>query len=39
MLPHMSKVSDSGQGRTKAPFSIAPALKCRGGCYSIPWIA
>ena len=23
----------------KAPFSIATSPTCRGGCYSIPWIA
>ena len=23
----------------KAPFSIATTSRCRGGCYSIPWIA
>ena len=23
----------------KASFSIATTLSCRGGCYSIPWIA
>ena len=22
----------------KAPFSIATTPKCRGGCYSFPWI-
>ena len=22
----------------KAPFSIATPLRCRGGCYSFPWI-
>ena len=27
------------EGDPKAPFSIATALKCRGGCYSFPWIA
>ena len=26
-------------GDPKAPFSIAPTLKCRGGCNSIPLIA
>ena len=23
----------------KAPFSIATTMRCRGGCYSFPWIA
>ena len=27
------------EGNLKAPFSIATTLRCRGGCYSIPWIA
>ena len=26
------------EGDLKAPFSIATTPKCRGGCYSIPWI-
>ena len=27
------------KGDPKAPFSIATTLRCRGGRYSIPWIA
>ena len=27
------------EGNPKAPFSIAPIPRCRGGRYSIPWIA
>ena len=27
------------EGDLKAPFSIATKLRCRGGRYSIPWIA
>ena len=27
------------KGDPKAPFSIATIPMCRGGCYSIPWIA
>ena len=27
------------KGDQKAPFSIATKLRCRGGCYSIPWTA
>ena len=27
------------EGNLKAPFSIATTLRCRGGCYSFPWIA
>ena len=27
------------EGNPKAPFSIATTPRCRGGCYSIPWIA
>ena len=26
------------EGDQKAPFSIATAPRCRGGCYSFPWI-
>ena len=25
-------------GDPKAPFSIATTMRCRGGCYSFPWI-
>ena len=27
------------EGDSKAPFSIATTPRCRGACYSIPWIA
>ena len=27
------------EGDPKAPFSTATTLRCREGCYSIPWIA
>ena len=27
------------KGDQKAPFSIATTLRCRGECYSFPWIA
>ena len=27
------------EGDLKTPFSIATPLRCRGGCYSFPWIA
>ena len=27
------------KGDPKSPFSIATPPRCRGGCYSIPWIA
>ena len=27
------------EGHSKAPFSIVITLRCRGGCYSISWIA
>ena len=27
------------EGDLKAPFSIATTPRCRGGCYSFPWIA
>ena len=27
------------EGDPKAPFSIATTPRCRGGLYSIPWIA
>ena len=26
------------EGDLKSPFSIATTLRCRGECYSIPWI-
>ena len=27
------------EGDANAPFSIATTPRCRGGCYSFPWIA
>ena len=27
------------EGDLKAPFQIATTTRCRGGCYSFPWIA
>ena len=27
------------EGDPKAPFSLTTTLRCRGGCYSFPWIA
>ena len=27
------------EGNPKAPFAITITPRCRGGCYSIPWIA
>ena len=27
------------EGDLKVPFSVATTPKCKGGCYSIPWIA
>ena len=35
----VSKLATSVKGDPKAPFSIATTPGCRGGCYSIPWIA
>ena len=33
------KWEDWSWGQSKGSFSIATTLKCRGGCYSFPWIA
>ena len=33
------KLATLFKGDPKAPFSIAAILRCRGGRYSIPWIA
>ena len=30
---------DIVEGDLKAPFSIATTPRCRGRCYSFPWIA
>ena len=27
------------EGDSKAPFSVATSPRCKGGCYSFPWIA
>ena len=35
----MSKLATIVEGNQKAPFSIATTPRCRGGCYSFPWIA
>ena len=31
------KLANLVKGDPKAPFSIVTTLRCRGGCYSIPW--
>ena len=33
------KLATLVDGDPKAPFSIATAPRCRGECYSFPWIA
>ena len=33
------KLATLVEGDPKASFSIATTPRCRGGCYSIPWIA
>ena len=33
------KLATIVEGAQKAPFSIATTPRCRGGCYSFPWIA
>ena len=33
------KLATVVEGDQKAPFSIATTPRCRGGCYSFPWIA
>ena len=35
----VSKLATIVEGDPKAPFSIATTPRCRGGRYSIPWIA
>ena len=35
----VSKLATIVQGDPKVPFSIATTPMCRGGRYSIPWIA
>ena len=35
----LSKLTTLVQSDPKAPFSIAATPRCRGGRYSIPWIA
>ena len=39
MPTKVSKVGDLVEGDSKASFSIATTVRCKGGCYSIPWIA
>ena len=34
-----NKLATVVEGDPKAPFSIATTPRCRGGCYSFPWIA
>ena len=34
-----SKLATLVKGDPKAPFSIATTPRCRGGCYTIPWIS
>ena len=36
---HCLKLATIVEGDPKAPFSIATTPRCRGGRYSIPWIA
>ena len=36
---HRTKLVTVVEGDPKAPFSIATTPRCRGGRYSIPWIA
>ena len=35
---HISKLATVVEGDQKAPFTIATTSRCRGGCYSFPWI-
>ena len=35
----VSKVGDRSRGRLEGSFSTATTPRCRGGCYSSPWIA
>ena len=39
LLFRHSKLATVVEGDQKAPFSIATTPRCRGGCYSFPWIA
>ena len=36
---HRYKLATLVKKKPKDPFSIATTLRCRGGCYSLPWIA
>ena len=36
---YVNKLATLVEGDPKAPFSIATTPRCRGGCYSFPWIA
>ena len=38
VFAYKKKLATLVEGDLKAPFSIATTLRCRGGCYSIPWI-
>ena len=38
-MESVSKLATIVEGDPKAPFSIATTPRCRGGRYSIPWIA
>ena len=38
-MNYVKKRATVDEGDQKAPFSIATTLRCRGGCYSVPWIA
>ena len=33
------KLATVVEGDQKALFSVATTSKCRGGCYSFPWVA
>ena len=33
------KLATVVEGDQKVPFSIATTPRCRGGCYSFPWIS
>ena len=39
LLNDKVKLATVVEGDPKAPFSIATTPRCRGGCYSFPWIA
>ena len=31
------KLATKVEGEPMAPFSLATTLRCKGGCYSLPW--